>query len=72
MAGEVKSAEEATKIAQAFIAKLRTKAITRPIKASREDDIWIVKIDIGAIFISMATIKIDAKSGAILEYDLPS
>lgn len=69
MAGEVKSAKEATEIAYSFTTKYRK--IARPLKAVREDDTWLVEIDIGPIFVQVAKIKIDAKSGEILEYTMP-
>ncbi len=70
MPGEVKSARAATEIADAFIKKYRW--YTRPLKAVREDDTWLVEIDVGPIFTAIAAIKIDAKSGDILEYTIPS
>ncbi len=70
MASEVKSAAEATEKAESFIKKYRW--YTRPIKAVREDDTWVVEIDVGPIFTTIAKIKIDAKSGDISEYSIPS
>ena len=65
---EVKSAPEATTIAEKFVKKYRF--FTRPVKAVRRDDTWIVEIDVGPIITSIATVTIDAKSGDILEYSL--
>ena len=70
MVGGVKSAAEATEIARNFIRKYRT--YTRPLKAVREDDIWLVEIDVGPLFTIIAKIKVDAKSGDVLEYTIPS
>jgi len=70
MSEEVKSAAEATELARNFIKKYRT--YTRPLKAVREDDTWLVEIDVGPIFTIIAKIKVDAKSGDILEYTIPS
>ncbi len=70
MASEVKSAAEATEKAESFIKKYRW--YTRPLKAVREDDTWVVEIDVGPIFTTIAKIKIDAKSGDISEYSIPS
>jgi len=70
MDNEVKSAAEATEIARSFIKKYRP--YTRPLKAVREDDTWLVEIDVGPIFAIVARIKVDAKSGDILEYTIPS
>ena len=69
MPDEVKSAKEATEIAQSFIKKYRT--IVRPLKAVREGDTWLVEVDVGPIFVAVAKVKIDAKSGDILEYIIP-
>ena len=70
MSEEVKSAAEATELARNFIKKYRT--YTRPLKAVREDDTWLVEIDVGPIFAIIVKIKVDAKSGDILEYTIPS
>ena len=69
MPGEVKSASEATEIAQNFIKKYRM--IARPLKAVREDGTWLIEIDVGPIFVMVAKVKVDAKSGDILEYTIP-
>ena len=70
MPREKKSAEEATARALSFIKKYRT--IVRPIRAVREDDSWLVEIDVGPIFTAIAKVKIDAESGDVLEYTIPS
>ncbi len=69
MAVEINSAEEATEIAVSFIKKHRW--YTRPLKAVREDDVWLVEIDVGPLFAVVAKVKIDAKTGKILEYTIP-
>jgi len=69
MPEEVRSAGEATEIARAFIRSYR--AYARPLKAVREDDTWLVEIDVGPIFKIIAKVKIDAKSGDVLEYTIP-
>jgi uncharacterized membrane protein YkoI len=69
MPEEIKSAKEATEIAVSFVKKYRF--IARPLKAVREDSTWLVEIDVGPIFVMVAKIKIDAKSGDILEYIIP-
>ncbi len=70
MDNEVKSAAEATRIASSFIGKYRW--YIRPLKAVRENDAWLVEIDVGPLAPIIAKIKIDAKSGDILEYTIPS
>lgn len=69
MPGGVKSAKEATEIAQSFVEKHRFWA--RPLKAVRQDDIWLVEIDVGPLTTMIAKVKVDAKSGDILEYTIP-
>ena len=69
MASEVKSAAEATEIARNFIKKYRV--IAAPLKAAREGDAWLVEVDVGPIFKSVAKVKIDAKTGEVLEYAIP-
>jgi len=66
---EVKSASEATTIAKSFIQKHRL--IARPIKAARENDTWLVEIDVGPLATIVAKVKVDARSGEILEYTIP-
>jgi hypothetical protein len=70
MVGEVKSAPEATKIAQEYIAK--HKLIARPLKAIREKDTWFVDLDVGVLSVVKAKIQVNAKTGKITEYDIPS
>jgi len=66
---EVKSAADATDKAVTFIKKYRS--FVRPMKAVREDGTWLVEADVGPIFTSIAKVKLDAKSGDILEYTIP-
>jgi len=69
MPEEVKSAPQATTIAVSFIKKYRFTA--RPLKAVRENDAWSVEIDVGPLKPIIAKVKLDAKSGEILEYNIP-
>ena len=71
MPEEVKSASHATTIAQSFVRKHLGVFSIRPKKAVREDGVWLVEIDVGLILPAIATVKVDASSGEILEYDLP-
>ena len=66
---EVKSAKEATEIAHSFIKKYRPIAL--PLKAVREGDVWFVEIDVGPLAVKIAKIKIDAKTGDIISYEIP-
>jgi hypothetical protein len=67
---EVKSAREATQIAQSFVKKYRTYA--RPLKATRQGNAWLVEIDVGLLASKIAKVKIDAKSARILQYTIPN
>jgi len=69
MPEEIKSAKEATEVALSFIKKYRF--IARPLKAVREDNTWLVEIDVGPLATIIAKVKVDAKSGDILEYTIP-
>jgi len=69
MPGEIKSATEATDVAMSLIKRYRSYA--RPLKAIREDGIWLVEVDVGIIHTTVAKVKIDAKSGDVLEYSIP-
>ena len=65
----VKSARLATKLAESI---LREYPFRRPIKAQKTGDIWYVQIDVGVLKQRIANFKIDAKTGAVLEYEVPS
>ncbi len=69
MAGEIKSAGEATKIASAFLKQYY--AFLRPISAVRDDGTWKVKIDVGLVFKEIAEIEINASTADITGYALP-
>ena len=70
MPEEVKSAARATEIAMSFVKKYYWFA--RPMRAVREDNTWSVEIDVGPLAPIVAKVKLDAKSGDILEYTTPS
>jgi len=69
MAGEVKSAAQATEIATSFLKKYYF--FLRPISAVREDATWIVKVDVGALQKEIAEIKINALTADITGYTVP-
>ncbi len=66
---EVKSAREATEIAVTFIKGYYSYA--KPIKAVREGNNWLVEIDTGVVVTKITKVKIDVKTGDILEYIAP-
>ncbi|HID28224.1 MAG TPA: hypothetical protein EYP22_10520 [Methanosarcinales archaeon] len=70
---EIKNASEATEKALSFLMEkypLRSR-IAKPVKTSRENNLWIVELNIGIVRVLIATMKIDAVSGEILEYNIP-
>lgn len=68
-AAKVDTADKAMEIAHSFIKKYSTVAL--PLKAERQDDVWLVDVDVGALAVKIAKIKIDAKTGDILSYEIP-
>jgi uncharacterized membrane protein YkoI len=68
-AEKVKTATEAMEIAHSFIKKYIPIAL--PMKAVREEDVWNVDIDVGALAVKVAKVKVDAKTGDILSYGIP-
>ena len=71
MSSEVKSATEATEIALSFLKEHYQFVPQEPIKAAKEDNVWLVEIDVGLLRTRIAKIKIDAKTATILEYSIP-
>ena len=69
MAGEIKSAAEATRIATTFLKQYY--GFLRPISAVRENAAWIVKVDVGVITRDIAEVKIDASTRDITGYSFP-
>jgi len=69
MAGEVKSAAEATKIAASFLKEYY--AFLRPISAVKDDTTWIVKVDVGVITHEIAEVKVDALTADVTGYSFP-
>ena len=57
-------------IAHSFIKKYSPVAL--PLKAERKDDVWLVDIYVGALAVKIAKVKIDARTGDILSYDIPT
>ena len=69
MAGEIKSAAEATKIATTFLKQYY--GFLRPISAERNNGNWQVRIDVGVVMRQIASVEIDASSGDVTGYSLP-
>jgi len=69
MAGEIKSAAEATRIATSFLKQYY--AFLRPISAAKENTTWIVQVDVGAFKREIAEVKIDTSTADIMGYSFP-
>ncbi|MDI6814671.1 MAG: hypothetical protein QMC90_01095 [Dehalococcoidales bacterium] len=54
-------------IAHSFIKKYSPVAL--PMKADKEGDVWLV--DIGPLAVKVAKVKVDARTGDILSYEIP-
>ena len=68
-AAKVDTADKAREIAHSFIKKYSPVAL--PMKAEREGDVWLVDIDVGALAVKIAKVKVDARTGDILSYEIP-
>ncbi len=68
-ATKVDTADKAMEIAHNFIKKYSPVAL--PLKAAKAGTIWTVDIDTGPIAVKIAQVKVDAKTGDILSYDIP-
>jgi len=69
MAGEIKSAAEATRIATTFLKQYY--AFLRPISASKGDGTWIVRVDVGVITKEIAEVELDASTADMIGYSFP-
>ena len=68
-AAKIDTADKAMEIAHSFIKKYAPVAL--PLKAERQNDIWVVDIDVGALAVKVAKVKVDARTGDILGYEIP-
>jgi uncharacterized membrane protein YkoI len=66
----VKAADTATNIALSFLRKSGWDFV-RALSAHRKDGAWLVEVDVGALNVRKGSVKIDAKTGSVLEYDVP-
>ncbi|MFQ6075570.1 MAG: hypothetical protein ACE5Z5_05490 [Candidatus Bathyarchaeia archaeon] len=73
MMPEIRNAEQATDKALSFLReKYPSRArVARPARAFKEDGVWQIQLDLGIARVLIATLKIDAKTGEILEYSIP-
>lgn len=68
-ARKVDTADKAMEIAHSFIKKYSPVAL--PMKAEKEGDVWLVDIDVGALAVKIAKVKVDARTGDIQGYEIP-
>ena len=64
-------ASHATEIAVSFLNKHYPSRPLYPKRATREGDMWLVEVDIGLLAVKIAKVKIDAKTGKIVDYEIP-
>jgi len=69
MAYQVKSAKEATTIATNFLKQYY--AFTQPKSASKDNDIWVVEVDVGVLMSEIAQVRIDASTADVIGYSFP-
>lgn len=68
-ATKVGTADKAMDIAHSFIKKYVPVAL--PMKAVKEGNVWNVDVDVGALAVKVAKVKVDARTGDILSYEIP-
>jgi len=66
---KVDNADQAMEIAHYFF-KEKGKTVALPMKAVRQNDVWLVDIDVGAVRLEIATVKVDANTGEVLGYEI--
>ena len=65
---DVKTGSEATEIAVTFLGKFYS--FPQPSKATKQDDTWVLEVDVGLGRRRTAKVKVDAKTGEIIEYEV--
>lgn len=68
-ASKVDTADKAMEIAHSFIKKYVPVAL--PLKAVKKGNVWLVDIDVGALAVKVANVKVDARTGDVLSYEIP-
>lgn len=66
---KVGTEREAMDIAHAYIKKYSPVAL--PLKAVKEGSVWVVDLDVGALAVKIAKVKVDAGTGEILGHEIP-
>jgi uncharacterized membrane protein YkoI len=66
----VKTADQATDVALSFLKKSGW-SFARALSAHEKNGSWVVQVDVGALTFQAGTLKVNARTGAIIEYDIP-
>ena len=65
---KVESAAQATDIAVEFLKKYYPLS-QRPLKATQEQEKWVVEVDVGSFLVRVARVSIDAKTADIVTFE---
>ena len=68
-AEKIETADKAMEIAHSFIKKYSPVAL--PLRAIKEGNVWLVDVDVGALAVKVAKVKVDARTGDIISYEIP-
>lgn len=66
----VRTADQATDLALAFLRRSGW-TFVRALSAHQKDGTWVVEVDVGALSVRKGNLKVDSRTGAIVEYDVP-
>lgn len=66
----IESADKATELAVAFLKKYYPWLF--PLRATREQDIWTVEVDVGAFKTKLAKVRVDARDSSIVDFSIPA
>ena len=63
----ITSASQATEVAVEFLK--RYFPFIAPVKAQKENGLWLVQADVGAVAVRLATVVVDAQTGEIRSFE---
>ncbi|MBI4203127.1 MAG: hypothetical protein HY532_08465 [Chloroflexi bacterium] len=63
----IASASQATEVAVEFLK--RYYPFIAPVKVKKENELWLVQADVGAVTVRLATVVVDAQTGEILSFE---
>lgn len=70
MPEKIDSADKATKVAVAFMKKYYGYAW--PIGATREQETWLVEVDVGVVKTKVARVRVNVNTSSIVDYSVPT